>query len=115
MDHPTTEDETGRRIGLFCVGLSVAAFFAFLGWNALYLATVDTDSGSQDEVKWSALLNYPPLATPWAVAGLGVGIMAWAVFGRWSRAVETAGVERAFGPGRHFATLPRFPGGGSGG
>jgi hypothetical protein len=94
VDRLSTQDVTAQRISLFIVGSSVACFFAFLGWILLALATCDTDPGSRDEVKWSGLA-YPPLAIPWAIAGWGVGIMVWAVFGRWSGAEETARGEPA--------------------
>jgi hypothetical protein len=105
VDRLSPAGETGRRIGLFFVGLSVAVFSAFLGFVAL--PVTDADPSPHNEAKWSALVDHPLLATPWVVAGLGVGVMAWTVLGRWSRAEKT---ERALSLGSDFATMPKFPG-----
>jgi hypothetical protein len=115
MDRPEAEDETARRIGLFFVGLSVAALFAVLGSLTLPMTDVNPPS-PHNEVKWSAVpdhyVDHPLLATPWVVAGLGVGVMAWTVFDRrriwralevWQRPGQEQGAEAVTPEGRtHF-------------
>lgn len=87
MDGPTLGDNTGRRISLFCIGLAVAAFSAFVGWVTFTLSA--TDFYTEWWPGWiearARLTGDPVLGAMVGAAAaftcLSVVVMGWAVLG----------------------------------
>jgi predicted metal-binding membrane protein len=83
------EDETGRRIGLFCVGGSVAALSAFVALGVFSVATMMMNPALEGSEYWAevgtrlagdAALSVTMVAAGF-VACLGVAVMIRAALG----------------------------------
>jgi hypothetical protein len=81
---------TGNRVGLFCVGIGITAFFGFLAWFSFALATMMMDPALRGRDYWAAvgdrLGSDLTLTTMMVVSGLlagtGLVIMVRAVMRR---------------------------------
>jgi hypothetical protein len=100
MDGPGTEDDTGRRIGLFCLGGTAVVVSLVVGWAAFASSVEDFYAGwwqGWAEAR-ARLAGHPGSAAvvglSAAFAGWGVGAMGCAVVGRRRRAEPGAAADR---------------------
>jgi lysylphosphatidylglycerol synthetase-like protein (DUF2156 family) len=91
MDTTANGVDTGRRISLFFLGLSVAVLSGFIGWTAFALPTVDSSEGwwlgwadaherMQEHLGMAAVVG---VSIVFIV--VGIGFMGWSVIGSRSR------------------------------
>lgn len=90
MNRPSRQDETARRIGLFCSGVAVIAFFALVAYGAFAVETIPSDPTADEREYWSDLSvwlqGHPKFTLTMfvsvAMAALGVGMMVWSLIRR---------------------------------
>jgi len=98
MERPADDGESGRRIGLFCVGVAVAAGAGFVGAVAFLLATVKMDPALSGGAYWAAVRDR--FQTNLTLTGMMLASAAGSLCGLWlmARAVRgpshRAGVRR---------------------